>query len=403
MSYNAENGFTSCGDDSSWVAFLNDLKAHGVDEAVIADNMDFIKSFVRGTQDREATGAANRVPKNVKPPQPPPKVDSGAPTKQSTIRMSYDAEKGFTSSGVDPSLVAFLDDLKSHGVDEAVIAENLNSIKSFVRGVQDCEAMGAADRVSKKAKPPRLPPKANSGAIIAHNMSYDAEKGFKSCGVDPSWTALLDDLKARGVDEAVIADNMDFIKGFVRGFQECEAMGADNRRSKKEKLPQPPPTHPQQDSTLSTATLPPIPHPLLPSRGTPPPRAPPSPANAPSLVTPQFPLRTPPPPSRSSVAPPPPVSPPAPLSRPISIAASAPPPPRRPSVIPAPPPLPRGGGRVTGMSTSMPPAHGDLLTSTQGKGVHSLRKTDGPLPAPSPAALASSSDSSGSGVAGGRS
>lgn len=95
MSYDAENSFTSCGVDSSWVAFLDDLKAHGVDKADIAENMDFIKSCVRGAKKCEAMGAANRGSKKLKLPQP---VDSGAPKKQSTIRMSYDAEKGFTSS-----------------------------------------------------------------------------------------------------------------------------------------------------------------------------------------------------------------------------------------------------------------------------------------------------------------
>ena len=48
---------------------------------------------------------------------------------------------------------------------------------------------------------------------VAH-MSYDAEKGFMSSGVDPSWLAFFD-LQA-GVDEAVIAQNMDFIKTFGR-------------------------------------------------------------------------------------------------------------------------------------------------------------------------------------------
>ena len=48
------------------------------------------------------------------------------------------------------------------------------------------------------------------------HMGYDAEKGFTSSGVDPSWLAFLGDLQAHGVDEAVIAQNMDFIKTFVR-------------------------------------------------------------------------------------------------------------------------------------------------------------------------------------------
>ena len=49
------------------------------------------------------------------------------------------------------------------------------------------------------------------------HMGYDAEKGFTSSGVDPSWLAFLGDLQAYDVDEAVIAHNIDFIKSFVRG------------------------------------------------------------------------------------------------------------------------------------------------------------------------------------------
>ena len=48
--------------------------------------------------------------------------------------MSYDAEKGLTSSGVDPSWLAFLGDFfQSYDVDEAVIAQNMDPIKTFVR------------------------------------------------------------------------------------------------------------------------------------------------------------------------------------------------------------------------------------------------------------------------------
>ena len=48
--------------------------------------------------------------------------------------MRYDAEKGLTSSGVDPSWLAFLGDFfQSYDVDEAVIAQNMDPIKTFVR------------------------------------------------------------------------------------------------------------------------------------------------------------------------------------------------------------------------------------------------------------------------------
>ncbi|KAH9177699.1 hypothetical protein EDB89DRAFT_1933996 [Lactarius sanguifluus] len=292
-------------------------------------------------------------------------------------------------------------------------------------------------------------PAVGSFVHVAH-MGYDAEKGFTSSGVDPSWMAFLGDLQSHGIDEAVIAENMDFIKSFVR-----EAQKSDGAAGGPRKKPPPPPAprralHAQQDSTSSiTATFPPAAPPPPPSRGTPPSRTPPSPANtAPTPVAPQPPLRVPPPPSRAPVAPPP--APPAPPSRPTSAAPPAPPPPPPPvgrPVVPAPPPPPPpppgrpapppappqnstepspppppppppppqgggippppapppppGGSAKASVPTSSPPGRADLLASIQGKGVHSLRKTDGPPPSPSPAAIATSSESSGGGAAGG--
>ena len=50
---------------------------------------------------------------------------------------------------------------------------------------------------------------------VAH-MGYDADKGFTSTGVDPSWDALLKSLEAHGVDQSMIAGDMDFIKEIGR-------------------------------------------------------------------------------------------------------------------------------------------------------------------------------------------
>ncbi|KAI0254505.1 hypothetical protein BJV78DRAFT_1113135, partial [Lactifluus subvellereus] len=109
-------------------------------------------------------------------------------------------------------------------------------------------------------------PKTGSFVHVAH-MGYDAEKGFTSSGVDPSWLALLDGLQAHGLDEAVIAENMDFIKSFVRDAQKSGA--ATNGGPKKKPPPPPAPRrnmHAQQDSTVSvTATPPPAPPPPPPS------------------------------------------------------------------------------------------------------------------------------------------
>ncbi|KAI0700298.1 hypothetical protein BC835DRAFT_1451484 [Cytidiella melzeri] len=53
---------------------------------------------------------------------------------------------------------------------------------------------------------------------IAH-MGYDAESGFTSTNVDPSWQALLTSLESMGVDKETAAKEMDFIKEFVRDAQ----------------------------------------------------------------------------------------------------------------------------------------------------------------------------------------
>lgn len=46
-------------------------------------------------------------------------------------------------------------------------------------------------------------------------MGYDAEKGFSSTGVDPSWQILLEQLTMRGVSESDIKNNESFIKDYV--------------------------------------------------------------------------------------------------------------------------------------------------------------------------------------------
>ncbi|KDQ53834.1 hypothetical protein JAAARDRAFT_136440, partial [Jaapia argillacea MUCL 33604] len=61
-------------------------------------------------------------------------------------------------------------------------------------------------------------PTAGSFIHVAH-MGYDADKGFTSTNVDPSWMAFLDGLASHGIDKSLIENNMDFIKDFVRDAQ----------------------------------------------------------------------------------------------------------------------------------------------------------------------------------------
>ena len=87
-----------------------------------------------------------------------------APTPGSFVHVAhvgYEVEKGFTTSGVDPSWLAFLGDLQKHGISEDVIEENMDFIKRFVRDAQKSEAPTTGNspaRGSKKApNPPRRP------------------------------------------------------------------------------------------------------------------------------------------------------------------------------------------------------------------------------------------------------
>jgi hypothetical protein len=86
--------------------------------------------------------------------------------------------------------------------------------------------------------------------------------GFTSSGVDPSWISFLADLQSHGIDEAVIAQNIDFIKNFVSDCQKSEATTNEGSRKKAPPLPTPRRAlHGQHDSTSSTTPIPPPPPP----------------------------------------------------------------------------------------------------------------------------------------------
>ena len=170
-------------------------------------------------------------------------------------------------------------------------------------------------------------PRAGSFVHVAH-MGYDAEKGFTSSGVDPSWLAFLGDPQRHGVSEAVIEENMDFIKSFVRDAQKSEvAATGDSPRvdGRLRRAPAPPQrrrsTHAQHGPTSSTTASPPSPQ----SLGTPHARTSRNPASTSILVAPQVPRRAIPPPPHSSVALPPV---PAPEPSPCDVLITSPPPPR---------------------------------------------------------------------------
>ncbi|KAJ6611192.1 hypothetical protein B0H10DRAFT_1651092, partial [Mycena sp. CBHHK59/15] len=75
-------------------------------------------------------------------------------------------------------------------------------------------------------------PASGSFVHVAH-MGYDEDQGFTSTGVDPSWTAFLGQLENSGIDKKIIAQEMDFIKDFVRKHPQ--------QAQKEPKKPKPPP------------------------------------------------------------------------------------------------------------------------------------------------------------------
>ncbi|RDB26823.1 Wiskott-Aldrich syndrome 1 [Hypsizygus marmoreus] len=166
--------------------------------------------------------------------------------------MGYDEEKGFTSTGVDPSWTAFLGTLEGHGLSKDVIAKDMEFIKDFVREYPQA-AQEASQKQPKKQKPPPPPARRTPG-------------GNDSISTPPAAPA-----------------------------------------------PPPPPVRVSQPPPPPRAQLPPSPQPTHPA---PPPRAPPSPApppQPPRRPPPHTNGGPPPPPARPvSRLPPGPPPPPAP-------------------------------------------------------------------------------------------
>ncbi|KAL1407344.1 hypothetical protein Q8F55_006766 [Vanrija albida] len=265
-------------------------------------------------------------------------------------------------------------------------------------------------------------PKDGSFKHVAH-MGYDAEKGFSSSGVDPSWQVLLEQLSMKGISKKDIENNEDFIRDYVEQQGGIDAVIAQNKAeaeaaaaaSKPARQPPPPPTTRRKQPPAPPASRrtvheeppaptppPPPPAPVrntpppAPARNTPPPpparnQPPPPPAqrqNAPPPAPPAPPAPPPPRPASQAAPPPPPPPPPAP-PRPSGGAPPPPPPPPPPGPrqgAPPPPPPPPPPAGHSAPPPPPPPAPGPpagdgggrsaLLASIQGQGVHKLRKVD---------------------------
>ncbi|POY74203.1 hypothetical protein BMF94_2777 [Rhodotorula taiwanensis] len=233
---------------------------------------------------------------------------------------------------------------------------------------------------------------APTGFSHVSHMGFDAESGFTSRNIDPSWERLFQQLESQGISRTQIEKNEDFIRNFVQGS------GGPAAATSAPSAPAPPPPPPTLGAVASSGrpNAPPPPPPPPASRGSGPSRAPPPPApSAAKRVPPPAPpsrgaapaaphriARKPPPPPSRNAAPPapaaagiPPPPPPPPPAR--GVPAPPPPPPPARGGAPPPPPAPPGGAPPP----PPPPAVGGdtrnaLLASIQGKGVGNLRKTD---------------------------
>ncbi|KAF5354233.1 hypothetical protein D9756_007233 [Leucocoprinus leucothites] len=222
--------------------------------------------------------------------------------------------------------------------------------KAFFKKVNSKKELAAVKKSSSRSKSKKLSvgkkskidkamisgPQSGSFIHIAH-MGYDADTGFSTKGIDPSWLALLENLEGKGVSREVIAKEMDFIKTYVQKSQD----------EPKKKTKPPPPPAPNRRSHVPNGSLqkPPSPPPA-PVRVSQPPPAPQrqsQPPPAPQRTQPALPpapQRTqpvPPPTPHRTQPPPPPPPPPAPQRTQPPPPPAAPESPVKPPGPPAPP------------------------------------------------------------------
>ncbi|GJN93312.1 hypothetical protein Rhopal_006359-T1 [Rhodotorula paludigena] len=252
---------------------------------------------------------------------------------------------------------------------------------------------GSSSKKKKKGGIDKSMIGAPSGFSHVAHMGFDAEQGFSTRNIDPSWERLFQQLEGQGISRAQIEQNEHFIRNFVEGSGGPSAAPPPSAAAPPPARGGPPgraPPRPAPPSASAGAKR--VPPPAPPSRGggahavkrkpppppsrgsAPPPPPPPAPPAAPpSRAAPPAaapPPPPPPPPARGGAAPPPPPPPPPP-ARGGPPAPPPPPPPARGGAPPPPPPPP---------PAAAPGAGGDvrnaLLASIQGKGVGNLRKTD---------------------------
>jgi len=94
-------------------------------------------------------------------------------------------------------------------------------------------------------------PKEDGFIHVAH-MEYAADSGFTSTGVDPSWNTLLEGLHGY-LGKEVVANEMDFIKDFIRNYSERQ----HNQPVAAVDRPRPSPPLPSRTRSQKGASTPP--------------------------------------------------------------------------------------------------------------------------------------------------
>ncbi|KAI0717345.1 hypothetical protein C8T65DRAFT_528570, partial [Cerioporus squamosus] len=135
--------------------------------------------------------------------------------------------------------VVFSDESEAKTFYKKVTSKKTDSGKSKSDGAKKKKASKSA-KGGKIDKSMISGPTVGSFKHVAH-MGYDAEKGFTSTNVDPSWEAFLTNLEGQGVSRDVLMQNMDFIKDFVRDAQKADAKPAAPGSAKKKPPPPPAP------------------------------------------------------------------------------------------------------------------------------------------------------------------
>ncbi|KAG9048782.1 hypothetical protein FS837_012069 [Tulasnella sp. UAMH 9824] len=343
------------------------------------------------SKDKENVPAKTVKKKGGKPGKIDKSMISAPSNFKHVAHMGWSEDTGFSSRGVDESWNNLVGGLERFGITEKQLKGNEEFIQQFVEKAK-AEGLDAANKaygvpgagegISKPIVPAQAPPPASPA-------TSKAKKKPPPPPVRP------------------------------RGHGKSESLASIDS-------PAPPPSAPP------VVQHPVVHHPITPAAAPPPP-PPPAPRTVPPPAAPT-PPPPPPPPARGAPAGPPPPPPPAPRVQPppVSVPPPPPPPPIRgpappppppppppapttaPPPPPPPPPPPAGGlpppppppppAPVAGGGPPLPAVSSDranLLASIQGKGIHTLKKTDGPAPRGTTDDSSGPSSSTGAAVAAG--